>query len=309
MTESGDTSSTGTVDLVRSRLGPVGVWSELVRSAPIAEQRSAVARIEALGYGSLWGGEGVGGKDAFVNAAVVLSSSTTLVAGTGIATLWARHPASMQGAAATVGAAWPGRFVLGVGVSHGSQVHTSGQVYEKPLQRMASYLEEMDAAAADAPATSVPVPRVLAALRPKMLELARDQADGAHPYFVPPEHIPYARQVLGPDKLLIPEQAVVLSSDPSEARRVARAHMEWYLRQANYVSNLKHLGYGDDDLAGGGSDRLVDAIVAWGDEAAIAQRVLQVREGGADHVLLQPLAEDASGVLSQLQALAPAVLR
>ena len=187
MEDTGHPSGPDIVNSTRSRLGPVGVWSELVKSAPIAVQRQAVARIEALGYGSLWWGEGVGGKDAFVNAAVVLSSSTTLIAGTGIANLWARHPANMQGAAATVGAAWPGRFVLGVGVSHGSLVDPSGQVYEKPLQRMASYLAEMDAASAIAPATSVPVPRVLAALRPRMLELARDHADGAHPYFVPPD--------------------------------------------------------------------------------------------------------------------------
>ena len=165
---------------------PPGTGRRVVRARQERTYRrsaEAVARIEALGYGSLWWGEGIGGKDAFVNAAVVLSSSTTLIAGTGIANLWARHPANMQGAAATVGAAWPGRFVLGVGVSHGSQVDPSGQVYEKPLQRMASYLAEMDAASAIAPATSVPVPRVLAALRPRMLELASDRADGAHPVF------------------------------------------------------------------------------------------------------------------------------
>ena len=302
------TSATGTVDWTRSRLGPVGVWSGLLRRAGAAEERGAVARIESLGYTSLWTGEGIGGKEAFAHAAMVLAASTTLVAGTGIANLWARHPATMQGAAATVGAAWPGRFVLGVGVSHAPMVDRSGQAYARPLERMSRYLEEMDAAVADAPATTVAVPRILAALRPKMLELARDRADGAHPYFVPPEHTPQARAVLGPDKLLIPEQAVVLSTDPDQARRAARQHMDMYLRLPNYVNNLRRLGYSDDDLAGGGSDRLVDAIVAWGDEGAIAARVADLRAGGADHVLLQPLADDLDGALAQLEALAPAVL-
>lgn len=308
MSESGHASPTGTVEWTRSRLGPVGVWSGLLRSATIGDERAAIARIEALGYGSLWSGEGIGGKEAFSHAAVVLAASTTLVVGTGIANLWARHPATMQGGAATVGAAWPGRFVLGIGVSHAPMVDRSGQDYAKPLQRMARYLEEMDAAINDAPVTTVAVPRVLAALRPKMLGLARDHADGAHPYFVPPEHIPQARAVLGADKLLIPEQAVVLSSDPVEARGAARDHMKMYLQLPNYVNNLKHLGYGDEDVAGGGSDRLVDAIVAWGDEAAIACRVAELRDGGADHILLQPLGGDLAGAVAQLEALAPAVL-
>ncbi|MCU4183214.1 TIGR03620 family F420-dependent LLM class oxidoreductase [Acidiferrimicrobium sp. IK] len=308
MSDSGHGSETGTVDWTRTRLGPVGVWTGLLRAATISEERAAVSRIEDLGYGSLWTGELIGGKEAFSHAAIVLAASTTLVAGTGIANLWARHPAAMQGGASTIGAAWPGRFVLGVGVSHAPIVDGSGQRYVKPLERMARYLDAMDAAAADAPVTSVAVPRVLAALRPKMLELARDRADGAHPYFVPPEHTPAAREALGPDKLLIPEQAVVLSTDPAEARRVARRHMHNYLLLPNYVNNLKHLGYSDEDVSGGGSDRLVDAIVAWGDEADIAERVTLLRDSGADHVLLQPLATDLAGALPQLEALAPAVL-
>jgi probable F420-dependent oxidoreductase len=137
--------------------------------------------------------------------------------------------------------------------------------------------------------------------------MARDRADGAHPYFVPPSHTPIAREVLGPDKLLIPEQAVVLNTDPDQARRIARDHMQLYLQAANYVNNLKHLGYSDDDLSGGGSDRLVDAIVAWGDEATIAERVREHLDGGADHVLLQPLGH-LDGALRQLESLTPAVL-
>jgi probable F420-dependent oxidoreductase len=140
-----------------------------------------------------------------------------------------------------------------------------------------------------------------------MLALAREQADGAHPYFVPSSHTPLAREALGPDKLLVPEQAVFLAEDPTEGRRTARAHMSRYLRLPNYVNNLRHLGYGDADLAEGGSDRLVDDIVAWGDADAITARVQAHLEGGADHVVVQPLG-DPQAALGQLERLAPALL-
>jgi probable F420-dependent oxidoreductase len=213
----------------------------------------------------------------------------------------------MQGGASTLAAAWPGRFVLGVGASHAPMVERSGQVYANPVAHMARYLEEMDAAIADSPDTPVPFARVLAALRPRMLELAREHAHGAHPYFVPPSHTAMAREILGPDRLLIPEQAIALITDPGEARRVARKHMALYLTLPNYVNSLRHLGFDDEDLAGGGSDRLVDAIVAWGDEQAIVSRIADLRSAGADHVVVQPLADDLPGVLAQLQLLAPAL--
>jgi probable F420-dependent oxidoreductase len=292
------------VAATRTRLGRVGVWSGVLGSAAIADEPEAIRRIEALGYGSLWTGERIGGKDAFAHAAMALAASKELVFGTGIANVWARHPATMQGGGATLAAAWPGRFVLGVGASHAPMVERSGQTYGKPLAHMRSYLAAMDAAVDDAPATPVAFPRVLAALRPKMLELARERTHGAHPYFVPPSHTPMARGILGPDRLLIPEQAIVLATDASEARRVARTHMTLYLRLPNYVNSLRHLGFDDEDFAGGGSDRLVDAIVAWGDEQAIADRVSELLEGGADHVVLQPLAEDLRGVIDQLERLA-----
>jgi probable F420-dependent oxidoreductase len=301
-------SEAGVVAATRDRLGRVGVWLGSLRPASIEAERQAVRRIEALGYGSVWTGEVIGGKEAFSHQAVLLAASEHIVTGTGIANLWSRHGAAMQGGAAMLGAAWPGRFVLGVGVSHAPLVDPSGQRYEKPLARMAHYLDEMDAAVADAPAVDVQVPRVLAALRPGMLALARDRADGAHPYFVPPSHTPRARELLGPDKLLIPEQAVVLGSDPTEARRIAREHMHMYLQLPNYVNNLRHVGFSDDDLADGGSDRLVDAIVAWGDEQAIATRVRLLLDSGADHVLLQPLG-DLAGAVRQLEILAPAVVQ
>jgi probable F420-dependent oxidoreductase len=300
-------TSSEIVHSARNRLGPVGVWLGVLGRAPIDEERQAARRIEALGYGSIWTPEGIGGKEAFAHQAVLLAATQRIVTGTGIANVWARHPATMQGGASTLGAAYPGRFILGVGISHASAVERSGQTYEKPLQHMVRYLDAMDAAAETAPATEVPVPRILAALRPNMLALARDRADGAHPYFVPVAHTPIARAALGPDKLLIPEQAVVVNTDPDDSRRIARDHMRGYLQLPNYVNNLKYLGYTDDDMSAGGSDRLVDAIVAWGDAADIARRVREHLDGGADHVLLQPLG-DLKAALRQLESLAPVVL-
>lgn len=292
---------------IRERLGRVGVWLASLRPATIEQERAAARRIEALGYGSLWAGEVISGKEAFSHQGVLLTATGRMVTGTGIANVWARHPATMQAGAATLGAAYPGRFILGIGVSHASIVERSGQTYDRPLTRMVEYLDGMDRVAGDVPVVEVPVPRVLAALGPKMLALARDRADGAHPYFVPVQHTPVARRILGRDRLLIPEQAVVLSTDAEQARRVARGHTTSYLRLPNYVNNLRRLGYSNEDLEGAGSDRLVDAIVAWGDEEQIASRVQQHLEGGADHVLLQPLG-DLESAVAQLERLAPAVL-
>lgn len=292
---------------IRERLGHVGVWLAALRPATIEQERAAARRIEALGYGSLWAGEVIGGKEAFAHQAVLLTATEQIVTGTGIANIWARHPATMQAGAATLGAAYPGRFVLGIGVSHAPIVERSGQTYDRPFSRMVEYLDGMDRVTGDVPQTEIPVPRVLAALGPKMLALARDRADGAHPYFVPVEHTPVARQILGSDRLLIPEQAVVLNTDAAQARIVARGHTTSYLRLPNYVNNLRRLGYSDEDLAGAGSDRLVDAIVAWGDEEQIANRVRAHLEGGADHVLLQPLG-DLNSAVAQLERLAPAAL-
>jgi len=292
---------------IRERLGRVGVWLASLRPATIEQERAAARRIESVGYGSLWAGEVIGGKEAFAHQSVLLNATEQILTGTGIANIWARHPATMLAGAATLGAAFPGRFVLGIGVSHAPIVERSGQTYDRPFTRMVEYLNGMDRVTGDVPVTEIPVPRVLAALGPKMLALARDRADGAHPYFVPVEHTPVARQILGPDRLLIPEQAVVLSTDAEQARSVARSHTTTYLRLPNYVNNLRRLGYSDEDLAGAGSDRLVDAIVAWGDEEQIANRVRAHLQAGADHVLLQPLG-DLSSAVAQLERLAPAVL-
>ena len=297
----------GIVGATRERLGSVGVWLGALMGVPAEVERPVARRIEELGFGSLFVGERIGGKEAMAHQAVLLAATDHIVVGTGIANVWSRHPAAMEGGSAVLGDAYPGRFVLGMGISHAPMVDTSGLTYEKPLAHMARYLDDMAASVSMGPVPEVPVPHLLAALRPKMLELARDRTDGAHPYFVPASHTPLARAALGPDKLLVPEQAVVLATDPDTARRVARQHMATYLRLPNYVNNLRHLGFTDDDLGDGGSDRLVDAIVAWGDESAIAARVTEHLDGGADHVLIQPLG-GVDRALEQLVALAPALL-
>ena len=296
------------VRAVRERLGPVGVWlGAVLMSSPIEVERRVARRVEELGFRSLWTGETVGGKEAFAHQGVLLAATERLVTGTGIANLWSRAPAAMQGGAATLGAAYPGRFLLGVGVSHSSIVKPSGQSYENPLEKMRGYLDGMDASASYAPRTEIPVPRLLAALRPKMLAVARERADGAHPYLVPVEHTALARQALGPDKLLIPEQALILEPDAAEARRIGRGHVCRYLELPNYVNHLRRLGFRDDDFEGGGSDRLVDAIVVWGDEDAVARRVVEHHQNGADHVLIQPLG-DMAAAMAQLERLSPMLL-
>ncbi|WP_433616476.1 TIGR03620 family F420-dependent LLM class oxidoreductase [Dactylosporangium sp. CA-139114] len=295
-----------TVTETRQALGPVGVWLGALQREPAESQRSAALRIEELGYGSVFEGELVGGNDVFAQEAAWLCATSRIVTGAGIANIWARHPATAQAAAAALGDAWPGRFVLGVGVSHAPLIDKTGMTYERPLERMREYLDGMDRATVTPPAR--PVPRVLAALRRRMLELARDRAHGAHSYFVPPEHTADAREVLGPDRLLIPEQAICLETDPAAARATAREHTSFYLSLPNYVNNLKRFGFTDEDVAGAGSDRLVDAIVAWGDKGAIAARVREHRDAGADHVLIQPLSKDIPGALRQLEELAGALL-
>jgi probable F420-dependent oxidoreductase len=292
---------------VRRRLGRVGVWVDprVLAAAPAPVAGEQAARIDRLGYGSLWSGESIGLGEAFTRHGLLLAATERLVVGTGVANLWLRHPVTMQGGAAVLADAHPGRFVLGLGVSAAAvTARASGVVYERPLARTRRYLAEMDAAAA--PRT--PFPRVLGALGPKMLELARDHADGAHPFLVPVEHTARARTILGPDRLLIPHQAVVLDPVRSSARETIRGVFGPLLdltSGSHYVRNLARLGYGPAD---GGTDRLLDALFAWGDETAIARRVGEQLDAGADHVLVQPLAADLVAVVDVLERLADPLL-
>lgn len=281
-------------------------------AVPAAVGRSAAREVEELGYDTLWYPEGLGTRESFTNGAVLLAATETIRIASGIANIWGRDPVSAANAARVLDDAFDGRFLLGLGVSHPRQVDPRGHVYEKPVAHMRAYLEAMDDdpfVSPDASAeTRPPVPRVIAALRPPMLRLAGELALGAHTYLVPVEHTRRAREILGPDALLVPEQKVVLHSDPAVARERAHVAIAWYLDTPNYVENLRWLGFDDDDLADGGSPRLVDALVAWGDESEIVARVRAHLDAGATQVAVQALggADDPLG-LDALRNLAPAL--
>ena len=289
-------------------LGKIGIWTTALDYQPAADAGRAAGELEEMGFGAIWIGEAVR-REAFSNAALLLTATQRIVVATGIANIYARDPSAMAAGQKTLAEAFPDRFLLGLGVSHATLVAGRGHEYGKPLETMRAYLDAMDAAPFQAVAPREEPPRVLAALGPRMLELARDRAWGAHPYFVPVEHTGRARKILGSDRLLAPEQAVVLEADPERARKIARSHTGAYLRLPNYTNNLRRLGYQERDLSNSGSDRLVDAIVAWGTTEAVVRRVEDHLEAGADHVCIQVLTEDRKALpRAEWQALAEALL-
>ena len=287
------------------RLGPVGVWMNVAATVPLGELLAAARAVEELGYGAFWYAETPNTREALVQAALLLGATERLAIATGITSVYSRDAIALHAGVATLEEAHPGRFVLGVGVSHAPAVQGRGHDYGKPIATMRAYLDALDARGGD----GVP-PRVLAALRPRMLELARDRAAGAHPYFVPVEHTARARAVLGDGPLLAPEVTVVLEPDATRARARARAFMERYLRLPNYRNSLLALGYAEEELTPDApSDRVVDDIVGWGDAEAVAARVRAHRDAGAGHVCVQALADgDPAGAVEQLRALAPLLL-
>ena len=289
------------------RVGTVGVWTHDVERMSAASAHEYVRTIESLGLAALWIPESLGSKEAFAHASLLLVATKKLNIATGIANIWARDPVAMANGARTLVDAHPDRFLLGLGVSHAPTVKTRGQSYARPLEYMRRYLDAMDAAPYVGP--KVEVPRVLAALGPQMLRLSAERTLGAHSYFVPVEHSAVARKELGTGPLLAVEQAAVLDEDPASARATARRHMKRYLELDNYTNNLRRLGWTDADLAGGGSDKLVDAIVAWGGTSAIKSRIDEHRKRGADHVCLQVLRADPKGSpTADLERIAKAVL-
>jgi probable F420-dependent oxidoreductase len=291
------------------QLGRIGVWLGAFTVAPAAQSRPAAREIEELGYDTLWYPEGLGTRESFTNAAVLLGATGQMRVASGIANIWARDAVSTASAARVLADAFDERFLLGLGVSHPRQVDPRGHRYERPVARMSAYLDAMD----DDPVVSPdgtgsarpPVPRVLAALRPPMLRLAAEKALGAHSFLVPVEHTRRAREILGPDALLIAEQKVVLDADRDAGRTRARTALAWYLDTPNYVENLRWLGFTHADLQDGGSDALVDALVAVGDEQAIQARVRQHLDAGADQVAVNPLEEDDPFGRESLRRLAP----
>lgn len=294
-----------TIDVaaLKRRMGRVGVWNSTLGGEPASFEREAAAELESLGFGTLWVGESPKGKEALAHSAILLGATQRMLIATGIANIWVRDATAASNGANALGEAFDGRFVLGLGVSHAPLVSSRGHDYRKPVSAMRAYLDAMDATEYDGPRPA-PVPRLLGALRGKMLDLAATRTQGAHPYFVTPEHTARARAVLGPDPVLAPEQTVVLDTDPDRARRTARRFMSLYLALPNYTNNLRELGWDDKDLANGGSDALVDAIVAWGDPETIIGRVRAHLDAGADHVCVQPLAETAGDLLEHLRVLA-----
>jgi probable F420-dependent oxidoreductase len=281
-------------------VGRVGVWtSSRLLDGPEAIQ--AAAQLEDLGFGALWIGSASGDLKLVSD---LLGATSRLVVATGIVNVWFEPAGTTAAAFARVSAAYPGRLLLGIGAGHKLTVEEqTGQRYERPYEKLVRYLDELDAA--DPP---VPVEgRVLAALGPRVLELARDRTAGAHPYLVTPEHTHRARQILGPAKLLAPEQKVILETDPDRARTIARSTLSRYTTLPNYTRNWMRLGFTEDDLTDGGSDRLVDAMVAWGGVDAALARIAEHHQAGADHVCVQVLTDTQGFPVTTLEELAAAM--
>jgi probable F420-dependent oxidoreductase len=298
------------------QLGRLGVWCSL-EGQPLAGAVQAAQRIEALGYSALWQPMGLQ-RDVMVTASLQLAETRRLVVATGIAAIYERAPLLMAAAQRTLAEQSGGRFLLGLGCSHAPFTEQLfGRRYAPPLAAMREYLDRMDAglgplpgtpAAAGPEAPRPETPRVLAALGPRMLALARERAQGAHPYFMPPEHTRRARRILGPDRWLCPEVKVVLEADPARARALARSAGAVNLGLRNYQRSWLELGFAASDFEGGGSDRLIDATVAWGDLAAVRAHLERHFEAGATQVCIHPIR--AGGITAgpcweTLEALAP----
>ena len=306
MNQEGQTITAGRA--LGEKLGRVGLWTRQLDVQPAQQVREAIAELEALGWGSLWFWE-VFGREALTSAGLLLCASQRMVIASGIANIWARDPVAMTAGGRTLAEAYPGRFVLGIGVSHGPIVDARGHRYQRPLDKMRGYLDAMDAAPWQGPPLAEEPPLVLAALGPRMLELAAERSAGALLYNGTPEATATARSVLGPEPLLAVEQAVLLEKDPAEARGICREFMALYLTLPNYTGAWDRVGLGPQERAEGGSDRMVDAVVAWGGPEVIAERVRAHLDAGADHVCVQVLDPDPNGLpMTSWRALTPALL-
>jgi probable F420-dependent oxidoreductase len=280
-----------------SRLGNVkpgrlGVFSGSLAAQPAKVQREVVAEIEKLGYGTLWYGEAVA-REAFAQASIFLSATSRLVIASGIANIWARDPMAMAGGGRALAEAWPNRFILGLGVSHAPSVAARGHEYGRPVSTMHEYLDQMGQAAWRGPEVPLP-PIVLAALGPRMVALAAERTAGAYPYFTTDEHIRLVREQLGPEPFLAADLPVVQAAGRAEARNIGNAHMTQYLGIENYRNNLMRLGWKASDLEPPGSDKLFDAVVAWGTIETVRERVNARLSAGADHVVLNLITRDRS---------------
>lgn len=289
-----------------TKLGTLGVWAFIdTMTAPEAVQFAQ--QLEQWGYSALWIPEAVG-RDPFSIISFMAAHTRNLIFATGIANIYARDPMSMNAIHKTLSELAPGRFVLGLGVSHAPLVKDiRGHEYQKPVSTMRNYLASMESALYMGATAQEQAPILLGALRQNMLKLSAEKASGAHPYFVPPAHTAWAREILGPDVWLCPEQMLLLQTDADKARRIARSHMGTYTGLDNYKNNLKQFGFEEADFDNSGSDKLVDAIVAWGDEQALRDRIQAHWDAGANHVCIQAIKDEAQGGpdLALLELLAP----
>lgn len=284
--------------------GRLGIFAGSLTAQPATVQRAVAAEIEKLGYGTLWFGEALA-REAFVQASILLSATSSLVIASGIANIWGRDPMAMASGGRALAEAWPDRFILGLGVSHAPMVATRGHDYSRPVSAMRDYLDRMAQAPWRGPEAPMP-PLVLAALGPKMVALAAERTAGAYPYFTTAEHIRQVREQLGPEPFMAADLPVLLAAGRAEARAVGNAHTSAYLRTDNYRNNLLRLGWKPEDLEPPGSDELFDAVVAWGDLPAVQARVRLQFTAGADQVVLNLLTKDRSvPYLPELRALAP----
>lgn len=272
------------------QLKKIGIWTAFEKQ-PASKLKEAAAELEQLGYGAVWYSEGIG-RESLTQAGLLLSASSRMVIATGITNIYGRDPVTAASGQKTLSEAYPDRFVLGLGVSHIPLVESlRGHAYEKPVAKMSAYLDAMDKAPYNS-VTPATMYRVLAALGPKMLELSGKRTNGAHTYNVTPRHTATAREILGAGPWLCVEQAVVLEADAAKARQIARAFLGFYLTLPNYTNNFLRLGFTEDDSKNGGSDRLIDAIIAWGTLDAVRKRIDAHLAAGADHVCIQALPAD-----------------
>src|SRR6266849_8810595 len=269
-------------------LGKLGVWVSMDGMTAAAAAAFA-KRVEEWGYAALWIPESRG-RNAIAHSSWLLANTQRLIVATGIANIYARDPMATASGQRGLNEQSDGRFLLGVGVSHRPMVQgLRGHTYGKPVATMRAYLEGMCNAPYQAPMPSEQPLTIVAALGPRMMALSSELADGAHPYNTTPQHTAQARSILGRGKLLCPEVWVLLETDPAAARHAAREALSRYLQLENYVNSWRREGFGDDDLAGGGSESFLDAMGAWGDERAIRARIQEHWDAGADHVCIQPI--------------------
>ncbi|HEY4024620.1 MAG TPA: TIGR03620 family F420-dependent LLM class oxidoreductase [Pseudonocardiaceae bacterium] len=288
-------------DIDGTNLGRFGVWTFDFEDQPAALMRASIQELEALGWGAFWIPER-DGREAMTHAGFLLSCTDRIPVVNGIAQIRSRGAQWTHGASVLLADAYPNRHVLGLGFG-------SAQPGVKPIDAMIDYLDELDSISSPNPAPAGPVHRILAGYGPKMLELARDRAEGAHTYHVNVEHTAQAREILGQDAFLGVEQAVLFERDPATARAIAREHLAPYLAGRFNAAKFRRMGYTEDELAGGGSDRFVDDLVSWGDSDAIVAKLRAHARAGADHVAVQVIGiEPGQSALPHWRTLAESLL-